>query len=93
VYTPELYGRLFANVYALGISTLILSVLLISELPMFSLKISGFGWRGNKSRYLYFISLIVLAVLFKATMLVFVVPLYVFFAVVSALVKFTTPNR
>ena len=93
VYTPELYGRLFGNVYTLGVSALILSVLLISELPMFSLKISGFGWRENKNRYLYFIALIVLAVLFKAAVLLFVVPLYVFFAVVSALVKFTTPNH
>ncbi len=44
-YTPELYMTLFGKPGVLASSALILSILLISELPMFSLKISGFGWR------------------------------------------------
>lgn len=93
VYTPEWYGQLFGSIYALGVSVLILSVLLVSELPMFSLKIAGFGWRKNKIRYLYFICLIVLAVPCKAAVAVFIIPLYVFFAVVEACRRLTTPNR
>ncbi|MDE6452168.1 MAG: CDP-diacylglycerol--serine O-phosphatidyltransferase [Odoribacter sp.] len=93
VYTPELYGQWFANIYVLGLSVLILSVLLVSELPMFSLKISGFGWKENRTRYLYFISLIVLAVWMKTAVLVLIIPLYVFFAAGEALIKLTSPNR
>ena len=58
-YTPELYMTLFGKPGVLASSALILSILLISELPMFSLKISGFGWRENKIRYCYFICLII----------------------------------
>lgn len=93
VCVPELYERWFANIYVLGCSVLILSVLLVSELPMFSLKISGFGWKENKTRYLYFMALIILAVWVKAAVLLLVIPLYVLFAVGEALVKLTTPNR
>lgn len=93
VYAPEWYARLFGNVYVLGISALILSVLLVSELPMFSLKISGFGWKENKSRYLYFICLIVLAILLGTAVIIFIIPLYILFSVVEALMKITNPNR
>lgn len=40
----------------------IMSLLLVSEIPMFSLKIKSVGWRGNERRYI----LVVCAVLFVA---------------------------
>lgn len=94
VYTPELYGDLFGNVYVLGISALILSVLLVSELPMFSLKISGFGWSENKIRYSYLICLVVAVCIWGMGVIGFIIPLYIFFAVLGTLGKmFTTLNR
>ncbi len=93
VYIPELYERWFANIYVLGLSVLILSVLLVSELPMFSLKIAGWGWKENRTRFLYFICLIVLAILMKVAVIVLIIPLYVFFAAGEALMRFTSLNR
>lgn len=93
LYTPELYGYLFGNVYVLGISAVILSVLLISELPMFSLKITGFSWGENKIRYAYFICLIILTILFGAAVIIFIIPLYILFAVIEALGKLTSRDR
>lgn len=93
VFTPELYTILFGSPYVLGISALILSVLLVSELPMFSLKISGFGWQTNKIRYCYFICLIILACFLGKAVIVFIIPLYILFTVIEALAKFTTLNR
>lgn len=93
-YLPGMYGYLFANTWTLAICAVILSVLLISELPMFSLKISGFGWKENKSRYCYFFTLLVLVVIFRKAAILFIIPLYIFFSVLEALLKgFTSSDR
>lgn len=88
VYTPDIYTLLFGNVYVLGFSALILSILLISELPMFSLKISGFGWKENKIRYCYFVCVIIIACIWGKAVMVFVIPLYLLFSVIGVLGKF-----
>lgn len=84
---PDLYLRLFGNAWTLACCVSILSVLLICELPMFSLKITGFGWKENKIRYTYFICLILLAVFFKGAMIMFIIPLYLLFSILGALFK------
>ena len=84
---------LFGKPGVLASSAFILSILLISELPMFSLKISGFGWRENKIRYCYFICLIISAGIWGKGILIFIIPLYILFSVVEALIKITTSNR
>jgi CDP-diacylglycerol---serine O-phosphatidyltransferase len=43
---------LFSNFYFLSIASLIVCFLLISELPLISLKFKSFKWQGNKSRYI-----------------------------------------
>ena len=87
IYAPEIYNDLFANPYVLGLSSLILSVLLISELPMFSLKISGFGWKANKIRYNYIVCLIVLVIIWREAAILSIIPTYILFSVVKALRK------
>ena len=77
---PELYALLFGHAAVLGICVVILSVLLVSELPMFSLKIAGFGWRENKVRYLYFAVLVACACIWGGAVLFLVVPLYLLFS-------------
>lgn len=84
---PELYQAFFGNIWVLAICVVILSILLISELPMFSLKFSGFGWGENKVIYLYLLTLIVLTVSFGWAILLFVIPLYILFCTVKALIN------
>ncbi len=85
VKVPVLYQAFFGNIWVLALCVLILSVLLVSELPMFSLKISGFGWAANKVVYIYFLTLLVLAVCFGWAVLLFVIPLYILYCAVRAL--------
>lgn len=97
-YTPELYIYLFDSVWTLVACVVILSVLLICELPMFSLKVVRLGWKDNKIRYSYFLSLILLAVVFGKAFIMFAIPLYILFAVIEALASAsgknaTTPDR
>lgn len=49
--------------YMVLILVVIFSLLLVSEIPMFSLKVKNFGWRGNELRYLLIV-LMLLAVIF-----------------------------
>lgn len=89
-YTPDIYIRLFDSTLTLVACVVILSVLLVCELPMFSLKITGFGWKENKVRYCYLASLIVLAIFFNKAIVMFIIPLYILFSVAEALMKFAT---
>lgn len=94
VYIPESYREIFGNIYVLGISVVILSVLLVSELPMFSLKISNFRWQGNEIRYIYFTLLLGLAVILGKIVIMLTIPLYILLSVAEALRRtLTTLNR
>ena len=50
------------TLWVVGLSVLALagSLLLVSELPMFSLKVKSMAWQGNERRYLLLISAVVL---------------------------------
>lgn len=85
LYLPETYQILFGSVWVLAVSIVVLSLLLVSELPMFSLKISGFSWKNNKIRYLYFSLLVVLSVCIGWSVIVFIIPFYILFCVLEAL--------
>ncbi|MEG0796642.1 MAG: CDP-diacylglycerol--serine O-phosphatidyltransferase [Odoribacter sp.] len=89
-YTPEIYNHLFGNAGILAISAIALSLLLVSELPMFSLKISGFSWQANKIRYIYFICLIVAAGIWGTAVIVFIIPLYILFTLAEMIKKIVT---
>lgn len=89
-YMPDIYQYLFGNVTVLGFSAVILSVLLISELPMFSLKVTGFSWKENKIRYVYFVSLIVVGCVWGKAVILFIIPVYILLNIIQV---FTTSNR
>lgn len=97
VYTyfndPQVFDYLFGNVWVLSLCVVVLSVLLVSELPMFSLKFKGFGWQENKVRYPYFISLFILLVVFRTAGLVLIVPLYILFSAGAALINVLNPAK
>ncbi len=88
VKVPALYQAFFGNIWVLALCVLILSVLLVSELPMFSLKISGFGWAANKVVYIYLLILFILAVCFGWAAIIFIIPLYILFCVAWSLIKY-----
>ena len=69
----------WGNSWVLAGCVILLSWLLVAELPMFSLKFHSFKWEENKIRYLYFLTLILLFVLLQETMLSFIIPLYILF--------------
>jgi CDP-diacylglycerol--serine O-phosphatidyltransferase len=67
--------------------TVIFSLLLISEIPLFSLKIKSFGWKGNQLRYSFLALSVVMLVLLKFVALPLVIVLYVLLSIINNLVK------
>lgn len=48
-------------IYIIPILSIILSLLLVSEIPMFSLKVKSLSWRSNSYRYILIIASLVIA--------------------------------
>lgn len=61
------------------------SILLVTEIPMFSLKVKGFGWKGNEMRYSFLILSIILIIGLKMWSLPFIIILYILMSVVGIL--------
>lgn len=58
---------------------LILSFLLISEVPMFNFKFSSFAWKGNEIRYSFAVLTIVLLIFLKEAAFSVLISLYILF--------------
>lgn len=67
------------------IAIVITSLLLVSEIPMFALKVKNLSWKDNKIRYLFLMSLVLLAVLVKWLVIPLVIFVYILFSVIDNL--------
>jgi CDP-diacylglycerol--serine O-phosphatidyltransferase len=67
--------------------TLVLSVLMVSEIPMFSFKVKGTMWTGNEARVTFIILSIVLALLLKWACLPPIILLYIIISVAENTVR------
>lgn len=63
--TEIYFISLVGNPITLIILILLMSILMVVELPLFALKFKNFGWKGNEIRYIFLtISIVLLATLF-----------------------------
>lgn len=60
----------------LGLSVL-MSFLLVAELPLFSLKFKQFGWKGNEIRYVFLILSVISLIVFQFLGLTIAIVLYI----------------
>lgn len=68
-------------------SVLILSYLLISEIPMFNLKFSSFNWEGNEVKYVFLLLSIIGFIFLQEAAFFMLVFLYIVINVLRALVR------
>ncbi len=59
-------------------SILLMSYLLVSEHPMFSFKLKGFGWAGNETRYIFAAVAVLLLLFLWTSAFPFIVVVYIF---------------
>jgi CDP-diacylglycerol---serine O-phosphatidyltransferase len=74
---------LMINPYFLICLTLLMSFLLIAELPLFALKFKNFAWVGNRIRYSFLITSVILLILFQFIAIPFIIFLYIVLSIVS----------
>jgi CDP-diacylglycerol--serine O-phosphatidyltransferase len=63
--------------------TFVFSVLLVSELPMFSLKFTTFGFKKNMTRYLFLMLSAILLIAFQLAAFPLIVLLYIFISLIQ----------
>jgi CDP-diacylglycerol--serine O-phosphatidyltransferase len=83
----DILTKLTGSPIALIIITIILSVLMVSRIPMLSLKIHNLKIRGNEGRYLLIISVVIVLALFGIIAAPLIIPLYIIVSVISLLFR------
>ena len=71
------------NPYLMSAISLVLSILLISEIPLFALKFKDLKWKGNEIRFVF----LILSVLFLVTLQFVGIPLIIILYIVMSVVN------
>jgi CDP-diacylglycerol--serine O-phosphatidyltransferase len=78
------------NPYLLIGITVVMSFLLVSELPIFSFKFKSFGWAGNEIRYVFLIMSVILLITLQFVGIPLIIVLYILMSVIN---NFLTKNK
>jgi len=79
----ELFNSITGSSFFLILLTILLSLLMVSRMPLLSLKVNNLKLKGNEGRYIL-VSLVVIGFLFFGIMSIpFIVPIYLFASLVS----------
>jgi CDP-diacylglycerol--serine O-phosphatidyltransferase len=81
-FNPE-YTFLVLNSTILIAYTLIMSYLMISEIPLFALKFKNFSWANNKIKYLFLILSVILLVTIQFVAIPLIIFLYIIMSIIS----------
>ncbi len=84
VYYPETAASLFSTGLLVALS-LVMSCLLVAEIPLFALKFKSFGWRENSMRYVF---LIVSALLAAGLQILAIPVIILFYVMLSMILRF-----
>lgn len=76
-FEREVFFSIWGNPFILALCVLVLSILLVSEIPMFSLKLTSFSFRENRLLYIFLGLLVIMVILWGWCGLSFMIPLYV----------------
>ncbi|WP_372755715.1 phosphatidylcholine/phosphatidylserine synthase [Labilibaculum sp.] len=79
---PTIEGWL-ANPFVLLAAILVTSYLLVTEVPMFALKVKNLSWKDNKLRYLFLMTLVVIAILLKWLVVPLILFVYIIFSLID----------
>lgn len=77
----------------LTVLIVLMSVLLVSEIPLFSLKFKTFKWKGNELRFSFLLISLIFILLFKAWSLSLIVFLYLILSVIANNILKTKKNE
>lgn len=79
-FLAEQYPAFIGNLYFLLGLTLVSSLLLVSELRLFSMKLNSLGWKENKFKYLFLIASLLMILMFRIMAVPMVFVSYILFS-------------
>lgn len=85
-YQP-IFSKIFLSPLFLITYSVVISLLMISELPMDSLKFKGFGWKDNRMKYAFILLGLVLIGLLKFVAIPLLISLYLIQSIVTYLFR------
>lgn len=80
--SQSLTYMVFTNTYLYLGTIIILSILMVTELPLFALKFKSYGLKGNEIRYIFLITSLILLVFFQFLAIPFIVLIYLFLSLI-----------
>jgi CDP-diacylglycerol--serine O-phosphatidyltransferase len=81
----ELFSSFTGSPFLLIIFTIILSLLMVSRIPLFSLKVTNLKFRGNEGRYILAALIIINLAIFGPIAITLIIPLYIISSGISLL--------
>lgn len=76
----------------IAVLCLFFSIMLIVEIPMFSLKFQNFSWADNKIRYIFLVLAIVLLIVLQLSAITYIMISYILLSVMDDIVNKRTSN-
>ncbi|MCK5171167.1 MAG: CDP-alcohol phosphatidyltransferase family protein [Bacteroidales bacterium] len=83
ITTNDLLLTILKNKYVLSVLVILFSLLLVTELPMFSLKFKNLGWKGNKIRYIFIVLSIILLISLHTIAIPLIIILYILLSAIN----------
>ncbi len=74
-------------IWMIEVLALVFSILLISEIPMFSLKFKNFSWADNKIRFIFLGIAIALLIVLRLQALTYIILIYILLSVIDNLIN------
>lgn len=88
-YMPHYLGWEPSNVivapWFIVISSIGLSALMVSDIPLLALKFKSFGWKGNEVRFVFLIISVVLLIILRPAAIPIILSLYVLISIINNL--------
>lgn len=82
-----------SNHWFLAGITIVMSYLLVAELPLFALKFKNFSWTDNKIRYSFLIISLLLLILFQFIAIPFIIFLYIVLSIFNNIINKNHSNE
>ena len=81
-FTEGLYPILFNPYFLIGLM-LVMGLLMVSELPLFSLKVKSFKFKGNEIKFSFLLISLIFILVFKVWSIALIVFLYLVFSIIE----------
>lgn len=81
------------NPIVISVLVVVMSVLLVSEIPLFSLKFKHFKWKGNEVRFLFLLISFLFILVFRFWSLALIVFLYLILSLIQNKILKTSKNE